>query len=66
MTIKGLSTFPKFQTLTLTTRCSLVSYPRHYVYAYASMLIYIYIYIYIYIAQSAGAVEYTDCTSAEG
>ena len=35
--------------------------------------IYIYIYIYIYIcthtitiiAQSAGAVEYTDCTSAE-
>ena len=22
--------------------------------------------IYIYIAQSAGAVEYTDCTSAEG
>ena len=31
---------------------------------------YIYIYIYIYtdmnIAQSAGAVEYTDCFSAEG
>ena len=29
------------------------------------MTIYIYIYIYIY-SQSAGAVEYTDCFSAEG
>ena len=28
--------------------------------------IYIYIYIYMCIVQSAGAVEYTDCTSAEG
>ena len=32
-------------------------------------ILYIYIYIYIlpyeYIAKSAGAVEYTDCTSAE-
>ena len=24
------------------------------------------LYIYIYVAQSAGAVEYTDCFSAEG
>ena len=30
------------------------------------MTIYFSSYIYIYIAQSAGAVDYTDCFSAEG
>ena len=34
---------------------------------YTYIYIYIYIHAHIYIfAQSAGAVEFTDCTSAEG
>ena len=35
---------------------------------YNAIYIYIYIsvYLYIYIALSTGAVEYTDCISAEG
>ncbi len=60
---------------TISPCLSVCIHTHTHIYIYTLIYVYIYIYIYVYIyigthtyifAQSAGAVEYTDCTSAEG
>ena len=45
---------------------TLSNYTLTHIHTHTHTHIYIYIFIYIFIAQSARAVEYTDCTFAKG
>ena len=37
-----------------------------FLYRYIYMYVYLNLFTYLYVAESTGAIEYTDCISAEG